>query len=131
MPLPPKDVKILVVDDQPMIRNIIKDILSKLGYTNVKDAENGIQALEKLKAEKFDIVFLDWNMPIMQGIDVLRELRKIPAYKDTPVIMVTAEAEKDKVIAAIQEGVTNYIVKPFKPGTLKDKLAESWKEKSE
>jgi two-component system chemotaxis response regulator CheY len=67
-------------------------------------------------------------MPVMQGIDVLRELRKMPAYKDTPVIMLTAEAEKERVITAIQEGVTNYIVKPFKPATLKEKLAESWKD---
>jgi Response regulator containing CheY-like receiver, AAA-type ATPase, and DNA-binding domains len=128
MGMPPKEIKILVVDDHAMIRNIIKDILAKLGYSNVKDAENGMQAIEKLKAEKFDLVFLDWNMPVMQGIDVLREIRKIPAYKDTPVIMVTAEAEKEKVLAAIQEGVTNYIVKPFKPATLKEKLAESWKD---
>ena len=127
MPMPPKDVKILVVDDHPMIRNIIKDILAKLGYANVQDAENGMQAIQKLKAEKFDLIFLDWNMPVMQGIDVLRELRKIPAYKDTPVIMVTAEAEKEKVIAAIKEGVTDYIVKPFKPAVLKQKLEQAWK----
>ncbi len=125
--MPPKDIKILVVDDTPMIRNIIKDILMKLGYNNVKDAENGIHALQRLREEKFDLVFLDWNMPGMQGIDVLRELRKSDTYKNTPVIMVTAEAEKEKVIAAINEGVSDYIVKPFKPTTLKDKIENVWK----
>jgi two-component system chemotaxis response regulator CheY len=128
MGLPPKEIKILLVDDQPLIRKIVRDILAQLGYMNVEDAENGQDALEKLKAKKFDLIFLDWNMPVMQGIDVLRELRKMPAYKDTPVIMLTAEAEKERVIIAIQEGVTNYIVKPFKPATLKEKLAESWKD---
>jgi two-component system chemotaxis response regulator CheY len=128
MGLPPKEIKILLVDDQPLIRKIVRDILAQLGYMNVEEAENGQDALEKLKAKKFDLIFLDWNMPVMQGIDVLRELRKMPAYKDTPVIMLTAEAEKEKVITAIQEGVTNYIVKPFKPATLKEKLAESWKD---
>jgi len=127
MGMPPKDIKILVVDDTPMIRNIIKDILMKLGYNNVKDAENGIHALQRLREEKFDLVFLDWNMPGMQGIDVLRELRKSDTYKNTPVIMVTAEAEKEKVIAAINEGVSDYIVKPFKPTTLKDKIENVWK----
>lgn len=127
MPMPPKDIKILVVDDTPMIRNIIKDILMKLGYNNIKDAENGIHALQKLREEKFDLVFLDWNMPGMQGIDVLREIRKTDAYKNTPVIMVTAEAEKEKVITAIKEGVSDYIVKPFKPSTLKDKIENIWK----
>ncbi len=127
MPLPPKDVKILVVDDQPMIRNIIKDLLMKMGYSNIKDAENGMQAIEKLRVEKFDIVFLDWNMPVIQGIDVLKELRKMPVYKDTVVIMVTAESEKDKVIEAIKQGATDYIVKPFKPATLKQKLEDVWK----
>jgi two-component system chemotaxis response regulator CheY len=128
MGLPPKEIKILLVDDQPLIRKIVRDILAQLGYMNVEEAENGQDALEKLRMKKFDLIFLDWNMPIMQGIDVLRELRKMPAYKDTPVIMLTAEAEKEKVITAIQEGVTNYIVKPFKPATLKEKLAESWKD---
>jgi two-component system chemotaxis response regulator CheY len=128
MGLPPKEIKILLVDDQPLIRKIVRDILAQLGYMNVEEAENGQDALVKLRMKKFDLIFLDWNMPIMQGIDVLRELRKMPAYKDTPVIMLTAEAEKEKVITAIQEGVTNYIVKPFKPATLKEKLAESWKD---
>jgi two-component system chemotaxis response regulator CheY len=128
MGLPPKEIKILLVDDQPLIRKIVRDILAQLGYMNVEEAENGQDALEKLKAKKFDLIFLDWNMPVMQGIDVLRELRKTPVYKDTPVIMLTAEAEKEKVLTAIQEGVTNYIVKPFKPATLKEKLAESWKD---
>jgi two-component system chemotaxis response regulator CheY len=128
MGLPPKEIKILLVDDQPLIRKIVRDILAQLGYMNVEEAENGHDALEKLRMKKFDLIFLDWNMPVMQGIDVLRELRKMPAYKDTPVIMLTAEAEKEKVITAIQEGVTNYIVKPFKPATLKEKLAESWKD---
>lgn len=127
MGMPPKDIKILVVDDTPMIRNIIKDILMKLGYNNIKDAENGIHALQKLREEKFDLVFLDWNMPGMQGIDVLREMRKSETYKNTPVIMVTAEAEKEKVITAITEGVSDYIVKPFKPTTLKDKIENVWK----
>lgn len=129
MPLPPPGIKILVVDDQTMMRAITKDILNSLGYVNIAEAENGSMALEKLRTDKFDLVMLDWNMPVMQGIDVLKAMREDPKLKDIPVIMVTAEAEKTKVVEALKSGVTNYIVKPFKPSALREKFEQVFSKK--
>lgn len=97
-----------------------------MGYMNVFEAENGKKAIEELQKRKFDLVLLDWNMPEVQGIDVLRFIRN-QLKLDIPVIMITAEAEKEKVIEAAKEGVTDYIVKPFKPATLAQKLEKAWK----
>lgn len=116
------NLKVLVVDDFPTMRRIIKNLLKQIGFENVDEAENGQQALDKLKQGGFGLLVTDWNMPIMEGIDLLRNLRKEPALKELPVLMVTAEAEKEKVIEAIKAGVDNYIVKPFTAETLKEKL---------
>jgi two-component system chemotaxis response regulator CheY len=115
-------IKVLVVDDFPTMRRIVKNLLKQLGYENIDEAEDGSQALAKLKAGGYGLVITDWNMPVMEGIDLLKNLRADDALKDLPVLMVTAEAEKDKVITAIKAGVDNYVVKPFTAEILKEKL---------
>ncbi len=117
-----KDMKILIVDDFPTMRRIIKNLLKEIGYTNVDEAEDGKVALSKLKSEPFDFIISDWNMPNMTGIELLRCVRSDSALKDIPFLMVTAEAEKGNVIEAIKAGVDNYIVKPFTAATLKEKI---------
>lgn len=114
--------KVLVVDDFPTMRRIVKNLLKQLGFENIDEAEDGMQALSKLKTGGYGLVVSDWNMPNMEGIDLIRKIRQDPALKDTPFLMVTAEAEKEKVIEAIKAGVDNYIVKPFTAEVLKEKL---------
>lgn len=113
-----KDLKILVVDDFVTMRRIVKNILQQLGFTNVEEAEDGQAALTKLKASRFGFVVSDWNMPDMMGGDLLRAVRADPNLQSIPFLMVTAEAQKENVIEAVQEvegqgGASNYIVKPF------------------
>ncbi len=127
----PQNIRILVVDDMATMRKIIKSLLTQLGYPNVDEAENGKEALLKLRQSKYDLVLLDWNMPEMDGITLLQEIRKDPSLKDIPVIMVTAEAKKENVLQAIQAGANNYIVKPFTAEVLKEKLDKVWKQISE
>ena len=117
-----KNIKILIVDDFSTMRRIIKNLLRDLGYTNTFEADDGHTALPMLKDGGFEFVVTDWNMPIMQGIDLLKEIRKNPDLKHLPVLMVTAEAKRDQIIDAAQAGVNGYIVKPFTAGTLKEKL---------
>lgn len=115
-------IKVLVVDDFPTMRRIVKNLLKQLGFENIDEADDGVNALAKLKNGGFGLVVSDWNMPNMEGIDLLRAVRQEPAVKDIPFLMVTAEAEKEKVIEAIKAGVDNYIVKPFTAEVLKEKL---------
>jgi two-component system, chemotaxis family, chemotaxis protein CheY len=115
-------LKVLVVDDFPTMRRIVKNLLKQLGYENIDEAEDGSQALAKLKAGGYGLLITDWNMPVMEGIDLLKNVRADDALKELPVLMVTAEAEKDKVITAIKAGVDNYVVKPFTAEVLKEKL---------
>jgi two-component system chemotaxis response regulator CheY len=115
-------MKILVVDDFSTMRRIIKNLLRDLGFTNVSEADDGSTALPMLQNGDFDFVVTDWNMPGMQGIDLLREIRKDENLKHMPVMMVTAEAKKEQIVAAAQAGVNGYIVKPFTAATLKGKL---------
>ncbi len=114
--------RILIVDDFGTMRKILRNVLQQLGYTNIEEAENGVQALEKLRSGQFDLVITDWNMPEMDGLELLRNIRADGNLRNLPVMMVTAEAEKDKVIEAIKAGVNNYIVKPFTAETMKQKL---------
>lgn len=104
-------IKVLVVDDFPTMRRIIKNLLKQLGFENVDEAENGEDALKKLRSSEYGLVVSDWNMPVMEGIELLKNVRSDPQLKDIPFLMVTAEAEKEKVIEAIKAGVDNYIVK--------------------
>ncbi|MFQ5427418.1 MAG: chemotaxis response regulator CheY [Thermodesulfobacteriota bacterium] len=116
------NMKILVVDDFATMRKIIKNLLRELGYTNVEEAEDGAMALEKLKEGGFNFIITDWNMPNMPGIELLKAVRQTEGIKDMPVLMVTAEAEKEKVVAAVQAKVNNYVVKPFTAAVLKEKI---------
>jgi two-component system chemotaxis response regulator CheY len=115
-------LKVLVVDDFSTMRRIVKNLLKQIGYSNIEEAEDGVQALSKLQNGGFGLVVSDWNMPNMDGLEMLKAVRQDPSLKDIPVLMVTAEAEKEKVITAIQAGVNNYVVKPFTGEILKEKL---------
>ena len=115
-------MKVLIVDDFSTMRRIIKNLLRDLGFTNTYEADDGNTALPMLKNGDFEFVVTDWNMPIMQGIDLLKEIRKDPNLKHLPVLMVTAEAKREQIIEAAQAGVNGYIVKPFTAITLKEKL---------
>ena len=115
-------LKFLVVDDFSTMRRIVRNLLKELGFTNVEEAEDGAVALQKIKAGNFDFIVTDWNMPNMDGLTLLQTLRADPAYKNLPVMMITAEAKKENIIAAAQAGASGYIVKPFTAATLQDKL---------
>ncbi len=115
-------MRVLVVDDFATMRRIVKNLLKRLGIEDIEEAEDGLQALQKLKSEKFDLIVSDWNMPNMTGIELLQTVRNDPAMKTIPFLMVTAEAEKDNVFLAIKMGVSNYIVKPFTADVLEEKL---------
>lgn len=117
-----KDMRILIVDDFSTMRRIVKNILRQLGYNNVVEADDGTTALVKLKAEKIDFVVTDWNMPKMSGMELLKEIRGTDSMKDIPVLMVTAEALQENIVAAIKAGVSNYVVKPFDAATMADKI---------
>ena len=119
-----KNIKILVVDDFSTMRRIIKNLLRDLGFTNTEEADDGNTALPKLQAGNFDFLVTDWNMPGMQGIDLLRAIRADASLKHIPVLMVTAEAKKEQIVAAAQAGVNGYVIKPFTAATLKEKLAK-------
>jgi two-component system chemotaxis response regulator CheY len=121
------NMKVLVVDDMSTMRRIVKNILKQLGFTNLEEAENGQDALNKLKTEPYGFVVSDWNMPVMMGIDLLRSIRADEALKHIPVLMVTAEAQKENLMEAIQAGVSNYIVKPFTAETMQDKINKIFK----
>ena len=120
--MPDYKMKILVIDDFSTMRRIVKNILKQLGFENIEEAEDGVQAYSKLQNGGFGFVVSDWNMPNMDGIELLRKVRSDPALKDIPFLMVTAEAEKEKVVEAIKSGVNNYIVKPFTAEVLKEKM---------
>ncbi|MBI3603494.1 MAG: chemotaxis response regulator CheY [Nitrospirae bacterium] len=120
-------MKIMVVDDMSTMRRIVKNILKQLGFANLDEAENGQEALAKLKADKFGFVVSDWNMPVMSGIELLRAIRADGDLKDIPVLMVTAEAQKENIVEAAQAGVSNYVVKPFTAETLQEKMNKIFK----
>ena len=116
------NMKFLVVDDFSTMRRIVRNLLKELGFTNVQEAEDGVEALNKLRGENFDFVVSDWNMPNMTGIELLRNIRGDDALKHLPVLMVTAEAKKENIIEAAQAGASGYVVKPFTAATLDEKL---------
>lgn len=115
-------MKILIVDDFSTMRRIIKNLLRDLGYTNCQEADDGNTALPMLQGGNFDFLVTDWNMPGMQGIDLLKAVRADEKLKSMPVLMVTAEAKREQIVEAAQAGVNGYIVKPFTAQTLKEKL---------
>ena len=115
-------MRFLVVDDFSTMRRIVRNLLKELGFTNVDEAEDGQIALGKLQNGGFDFVVTDWNMPNMDGLQLLQTIRATPALKHLPVMMITAEAKKENIIAAAQAGASGYIVKPFTAATLGEKL---------
>ncbi|MET4570898.1 two-component system chemotaxis response regulator CheY [Rhodanobacter soli] len=119
-------MKILVVDDFSTMRRIVRNLLVELGFSNplIQEADDGENALVLLRSQPFDLVVTDWNMPNMTGIDLLRAIRAEDSLKGLPVLMVTAENNRDQIIAAAQAGVNGYIVKPFTAVTLKEKLTK-------
>ena len=117
-----KSIKILVVDDFPTMRRIIKNLLKDLGFENVDEAEDGLMGLEKLRNNNFDLVVSDWNMPNMDGLAMLKVIRADANLSKLPVLMVTAEAKKENIIAAAQAGASGYVVKPFTAAVLEEKL---------
>jgi two-component system chemotaxis response regulator CheY len=121
------NMKVLVVDDFATMRRILKNILKQIGFTKIIDADDGSTALAMLKKDKVDLIISDWNMPKVSGLELLKAVRSDESIKDMPFLMVTAEAQKDSVVQAIQAGVSNYVVKPFTPDTIKEKLEQIFK----
>ncbi len=118
------NLKFLVVDDFSTMRRIVRNLLKELGHAIVDEAEDGVAALSKLKRDSFDFVITDWNMPNMDGLQLLQAVRADPALAALPVLMVTAEAKKENIIAAAQAGASGYIVKPFTAATLDEKITK-------
>jgi two-component system chemotaxis response regulator CheY len=117
-----KGMKILVVDDFPTMRRIVRNLLKELGYANVDEAEDGMAGLARLRSGTYDFVISDWNMPNMDGLAMLKEIRADASITHLPVLMVTAESKKENIIAAAQAGASGYVVKPFTAATLDEKL---------
>lgn len=114
--------KFLVVDDFATMRRIVRTLLKELGFESVDEAEDGASALAKLKSGTFDFIVTDWNMPNMNGLDLLKAVRANPELSKLPVLMVTAEAKRENIIAAAEAGASGYIVKPFTAAILDEKL---------
>lgn len=130
-----KNIKILVCDDMVMIRTLVKKSLVELGYLDVIEAADGIQALSLIKKQKeknepFSIVFMDWNMPNMTGLEVIKECKKNPDLSEIPFIMISAERDHKNIVHALNSGVTDYIMKPFSPAVLSNKIAKVISSKS-
>ena len=119
-----KNIKILVVDDFPTMRRIIRNLLKELEFVNVDEAEDGAIGLEKLKGGNYGFVVSDWNMRNMDGLAMLQAIRADPTMAKLPVLMVTAEAKKENIIAAAQSGANGYVVKPFTAITLEEKITK-------
>ncbi len=118
------DMKFLIVDDFSTMRRIVRGLLKEIGYNNAEEAEDGVIALNMLKNNKFDFVVSDINMPNMSGFDLLTAIKKEDSLKHLPVLMVTAEARKEDIVRAAQDGAAGYIVKPFTKATLEEKVAK-------
>jgi two-component system chemotaxis response regulator CheY len=122
-----KQLRILLVDDFEMIRSLLKQALKQLGYTDLTEAVDGLDAFEKITKAKesgqpFDLVFLDWNMPKMTGIEVVQKCKADANLKSLPFIMITAEREQKSVVTALKAGVSDYVIKPFSPRQLASKI---------
>ena len=116
-------MKILLVDDSHTIRNLQKNVLAEIGQTDVAEAADGVEAFSKLSADRPDLMLIDWNMPNMDGITLVKKVRETD--KALPMIMVTTEAEKSRVLEAVKAGVNNYVVKPFTAETLGEKIKQT------
>ncbi|OPZ21869.1 MAG: Chemotaxis protein CheY [candidate division BRC1 bacterium ADurb.BinA364] len=119
---PDLNMQILVVDDFATMRRIIKNILRQIGFANIEEADDGRAAVSVLERMKIDFVITDWNMPNMSGLELIQAIRASDKWKEIPILMVTAEAQKENIIDAAKAGVTNYIVKPFTVETMQEKI---------
>jgi len=117
-----ESMKVLFVEDSPTMRRIIANSLHRLGFAEILEAENGVDALEKIEGLKVDLVVTDWNMPEMNGADLVRTLRGMAEYNEVPIIMITTRGMKDDVMTAMKLGVNGYVIKPFTPEVLKSKI---------
>ncbi len=115
-------MKYLVVDDSPTMRRVVINSLAVLGITGVLEAENGEEAWRKLKSYKVDFLITDWNMPEMNGLELTQYIRRDPQLRDLPILMVTTKGNKEDIVAALKAKVNNYVVKPFTPSVLKQKI---------
>jgi len=117
------ELKFLIVDDSPTMRRIVFNTLKRLGYNDITEAEHGAEALEKLRAtEGINFIVTDWNMPVMDGLAFVQQVRSEAIYSKIPILMVTTRSVKDDIIEAMKAGVNNYVVKPFTPDVLKAKI---------
>ena len=121
MPFNP-NMRVLVVDDFSTMRRIIKNILRQIGFTNIVEADDGTTAWDTLNKDKIEFIISDWNMPQMTGIELLRKVRASEEFADLPFLMVTAEAQQENILEAVQAKVSNYIVKPFTAEVMKQKI---------
>ncbi|ADU66092.1 chemotaxis response regulator CheY [Desulfurispirillum indicum] len=119
-----KDIKIITVDDSSTMRRIIKNTLTRLGFKDIIEADNGVTGLAALGENKVDLVITDWNMPEMDGLQFVKAIRTNEEYKHLPILMITTEAAKEDILEALRSGVNNYIVKPFTPETLEEKISK-------
>lgn len=117
-----KNIKFLIVDDMSTMRRIVRSILKEIGFDNVEEAEDGVDGLNKLRSGKFDFVISDWNMPNMDGLEMLKAIRADDTLKSLPVMLVTAEAKKENIIEAAKAGASGYVVKPFTAAVLEEKM---------
>lgn len=117
-----KNMRILIVDDFSTMRRMVRNMLAEIGFENTVEAQDGAIGWEVLKQEKIDLVICDWNMPNVEGIELLRMVRADADLKETPFVMVTAEGNKDNVVSAVQEGVSGYILKPFAAQKLEEQI---------
>lgn len=116
------NMRVLVVDDFSTMRRIVKNILRQLGFTNIVEADDGTTAWEVLNKDRIEFIISDWNMPQMTGIELLRKVRSSEEFADLPFLMVTAEAQQENIIEAVQAKVSNYVVKPFTAEIMKQKI---------
>jgi two-component system chemotaxis response regulator CheY len=121
------DKSVLIVDDMKMIRVKLRQICSQMGLKNIYEAADGVEALETLKTVTVDLILSDWNMPKMTGIELVEELRKIPNLADVPIIFITSEDQRENILKSLMSGVTDYVVKPFTDGVVKQKIFSSLK----
>ncbi len=117
-------MKFMVVDDSPTMRKIVVNALKRLGYSQIVEAEDGKDALAKLHIENVDFIITDWNMPNMNGLELTKTIRASQQFKDIPILMVTTRGMKEDVLDALQARVNNYVVKPFTPQVLKQKIEQ-------
>lgn len=116
-------MKVLVVDDSPTMRRIVVQMLKRLGYKDIVEADHGKDALERLESEgNFELLLTDWNMPIMNGLELVQAVRADPQLANLPILMVTTRNMKQDIVSAMRAGVNNYVTKPFDPKTIKEKI---------